>query len=105
MEPWGGEASIRRSFVAPFAPCSNSRTGGFAEGDRNACSVEPICAVLPSAPATYYEHSARRRDPELRPERARREEQQLYPETQRDLAQRPPREVWINNGKRARASR
>ena len=76
--------------MAPFAPCSNSRTGGFAEGDRNACSVEPICAVLPSAPATYYEHSARRRDPELRPKRAKRDER-LCPEIQRVHDDNPAR--------------
>lgn len=36
--------------------------------------VEPICSVLPIAPSTYYEHVARRRDPERRPPRERRDE-------------------------------
>ncbi len=30
--------------------------------------------MLPIAPATYYAHKARRRDPELRPARAKRDE-------------------------------
>jgi transposase InsO family protein len=30
--------------------------------------------VLPIAPSTYYEHDARRRNPELRPARAKRDE-------------------------------
>lgn len=49
--------------------------------------VEPICDVLPIAPATYYEHRARRRDPELRPHRAKRDEK-LRAEIQR---------VWDEN--------
>jgi len=36
--------------------------------------VEPICAVLPIAPSTYYEHRARGRDPGRLPARARRDE-------------------------------
>lgn len=46
----------------------------FIEEHREAYGVEPICEVLPIAPATYYEQLARRRDPELRPERAKRDE-------------------------------
>jgi len=37
--------------------------------------VEPICAVLPIAPATYYAHKACARDPELRSARAKRDEE------------------------------
>ena len=37
----------------------------FIEEHRGEHGVEPICAMLPIAPATYYEHAARRRDPEL----------------------------------------
>ncbi len=33
--------------------------------------VEPICAILPLAPSTYYEHKAQERDPERRSARAR----------------------------------
>ncbi|TDR33600.1 putative transposase [Tahibacter aquaticus] len=36
--------------------------------------VEPICKVLPIAPSTYYAHAARRADPELRSNRARRDD-------------------------------
>ncbi len=36
--------------------------------------VEPICRVLPIAPATYYAHRARARDPSLRPAREKRDE-------------------------------
>jgi putative transposase len=49
--------------------------------------VEPICAVLPIAPSTYYEQKARERDPDRRPARAVRDEA-LKPEIQR---------VWDEN--------
>lgn len=45
----------------------------FIEQHRGEHGVEPICAVLPIAPATYYTHRARRRDPELQPARAKRD--------------------------------
>jgi putative transposase len=35
--------------------------------------VEPICRVLPIAPSTYYEHAARKADPDRRPARERRD--------------------------------
>ncbi len=46
----------------------------FIEAHRADYGVEPICAVLPIAPSTYYEHRARGRDPSLRPDRAKRDE-------------------------------
>jgi putative transposase len=46
----------------------------FIEGHRSAYGVEPICATLPIAPATYYEHRARKREPTRRPARARRDD-------------------------------
>ena len=49
--------------------------------------VEPICAVLPIAPSTYYEHKARERDPSRLPERVQRDAQ-LKPEIVR---------VWNEN--------
>jgi transposase InsO family protein len=49
--------------------------------------VEPICAVLPIAPSTYYVHKAKHRDPDLRSARAKRDEG-LKPEIQR---------VWEEN--------
>jgi putative transposase len=46
----------------------------FIETHRAEYGVEPICAMLPIAPSTYYEHRARRRDPSRRPARAKRDE-------------------------------
>jgi len=45
----------------------------FVDGYREAYGVEPICAVLPIAPSTYYEQKARQADPLRLPERARRD--------------------------------
>ena len=59
----------------------------FIDAHREVYSVEPICRVLPTAPLTYYAHAARRRDPALRSERIRRDEQ-LLPEIER---------VWTEN--------
>ena len=47
----------------------------FIEEHRGDYGVEPICAALPIAPSTYYEHRARLRDPQRRPARAKRDEQ------------------------------
>ena len=49
--------------------------------------VEPICAVLPIAPSTYYAHKATHRDPNRRSNRAKRDDV-LKPEIQR---------VWAEN--------
>jgi putative transposase len=46
----------------------------FIEEHRNVYGVEPICAVLPIAPSTYYEHKARQIDPPKRPGRVQRDE-------------------------------
>ena len=43
---------------------------GFIEDHRGQYGVEPICKVLPIAPSTYYTHAARKVDPDLRPNRA-----------------------------------
>lgn len=43
---------------------------GFIDEHRDQYGVEPICRVLPIAPSTYYTHAARQADPELRPNRA-----------------------------------
>lgn len=48
--------------------------GRFIDAHRTAFGVEPICAVLPIAPAWYYELKAREQDPDRRPARARRDE-------------------------------
>ena len=54
----------------------------FIDDHRDKYGVEPICEVLPIAPATYYEHLARRADPSRLSDRARREAQ-LRPQIQR----------------------
>jgi putative transposase len=54
----------------------------FIEAHREKFGVEPLCAVLPIAPTTYYEQRARRRSPERRPPRVQRDEQ-LRPEVRR----------------------
>lgn len=46
----------------------------FVDEHRDEHGVESICAALPIAPATYYEHRARQRDPELRSARAKRDD-------------------------------
>jgi transposase InsO family protein len=46
----------------------------FIDEHRDVYGVEPICAVLPIAPATYYAHKVRARDPERRSARAKRDE-------------------------------
>jgi transposase InsO family protein len=59
----------------------------FIDDHRDAYGVEPMCAVLPIAPSTYYEHKARDREPERMPRR-----------TQRDAALRPEiTRVWHAN--------
>jgi putative transposase len=46
----------------------------FIDDHREAHGVEPICKVLPIAPSTYHEHTARRADPAKLPARAKRDE-------------------------------
>ena len=45
----------------------------FIGDHRSEYGVEPICSVLPIAPSTYYEHEARRANPDVRPARATRD--------------------------------
>ena len=59
----------------------------FIDAHRAAYGVEPICAVVPIAPSTYYEHKARAADPRRLPARAQRDAR-LRPEIQR---------VWQGN--------
>ena len=51
----------------------------FIDEHRDEHGVEPICKQLPIAPSTFYEHMVRRRDPNLRSARAKRDEE-LKPE-------------------------
>jgi putative transposase len=46
----------------------------FIDEHRGDYGVEPICKVLPIAPSTYYTHAARKADPQLRPNRARKDD-------------------------------
>ena len=46
----------------------------FIDDHRNRFGVEPICAVLPIAPSTYFRHKAEHRDPTRRSARAQRDE-------------------------------
>jgi putative transposase len=54
----------------------------FIDQYRSAYGVEPICKVLPIAPSTYYEHAARRREPDRLSTRAKRDAA-LMPEIRR----------------------
>ena len=45
----------------------------FIDAHRAAWGVEPICDVLPIAPATYHAHKARQADPTRLPARAVRD--------------------------------
>ena len=45
----------------------------FIDAHRDAYGVESICAQLPIAPSTYYEHKGRQRDPGRVPPRVRRD--------------------------------
>lgn len=46
----------------------------FIDQHRQVYGVEPICAVLPIAPSTYFWHKARQQDPTTRSARAQRDE-------------------------------
>jgi transposase InsO family protein len=45
----------------------------FIDENRDMYGVEPICAVLPIAPSTYYEHKVRESDPDRSPPRVKRD--------------------------------
>ena len=54
----------------------------FIDDHRGAHGVEPICEMLPIAPATYYEHLAKRADPARLSDRAKSDEA-IRPEIER----------------------
>ena len=70
---------------------------GFIDAHRDEYGVEPICAVLPIAPSTYFRYRLHQREPERRPERAQRDDR-LRPEIQRVWDEHHqvygPRKVW-----------
>jgi transposase InsO family protein len=47
----------------------------FIDQHREMYGVEPICAVLPIAPSTYFRHKAHQQQPDTRAARARRDEE------------------------------
>ena len=59
----------------------------FIDEHREAYGVEPICAVWPIAPSTYYTHKARQTHPDRRGARARRD----------DVLRPRIRQVWEEN--------
>ena len=69
----------------------------FIDEHREEHGVEPICAQLPIAPATYYEQKARQVDPSRLPDRAVRDAE-LRPEIERVWKENRsvygPRKVW-----------
>ncbi len=70
----------------------------FIDDHRDAHGVEPICKVLPIAPSTYFDHLAKRADPEKRSIRARRDTT-LRPKIDRVFEQNlkvyGARKVWL----------
>jgi putative transposase len=44
----------------------------FIDDQRTVHGVEPICKVLLIAPSTYFDHQAKRADPDLLSDRAKR---------------------------------
>ena len=69
----------------------------FIEDHRDDHGVEPICRVLPIAPATFYDNKAKLADPSRLSDRAKRDEQ-LKPEIERvfeeNLKVYGVRKVW-----------
>lgn len=59
----------------------------FIDEHRGDCGVEPICAVVPIAPSTYYEHKAGEADPTRLSARAQRDA----------MLRREIRRVWEEN--------
>ena len=70
---------------------------GYIDDHRDRFGVEPICAVLPIAPSTYFLHKARAHDAATRSARARRDDE-LRAAIQRvwdaNLQVYGPRKVW-----------
>ena len=69
----------------------------FIDAERAAYGVEPMCAVLPIAPATYFRHQRCQAHPDRRSQRARRDAW-LITQIQRvwnaNFAVYGPRKVW-----------
>ena len=74
----------------------------FIEDHRDVQGVEPICKVLPIAPATFYDHLAKRSDPSRLSARAQRDGE-LKPEIERvfedNLSVYGVRKIWHQIGR------
>ena len=74
----------------------------FIEDHRADHGVEPICKVLPIAPATFYDHLAKRADPSRMSYRAQRDAD-LTPEIERvfeeNLSVCGVRKIWHQIGR------
>jgi hypothetical protein len=74
----------------------------FIDAHREHFGVEPICAVLPIAPSTYFRHKAEQRDPTRRSPRAQRDEvlraiiRRIWTEHRQVYG---PRKVWKQMGR------
>lgn len=69
----------------------------FIDDHRGAHGVEPICEMLPIAPATYYEHLAKRADPSRLSDRAIRARRKVRHFIQGDdLRYRRPHQLTLN---------
>jgi|TARA_B100000949_G_scaffold57852_1_gene51021 putative transposase len=69
----------------------------FIDGQRGVHGVEPICATLPIAPSTYYQHKLRESDPERAPQRVRRDAQlrgEIQQVWQQNMSVYGARKVW-----------
>jgi putative transposase len=70
---------------------------GFIDDHRDVYGVEPICAVVPIAPSTYFRHKAQQEDPTRRSARAQRDDalrvaiQRVWDEQHQVYG---PRKVW-----------
>ena len=69
----------------------------FIDAERKTYGVEPMCAVLPIAPATYYRHKTWARHPDKRSARAQRDawlKTQIQRVWDENFAVYGPRKVW-----------
>lgn len=87
----------KRFFRSGGARPRTEEINTYIDEHRHLYGVEPICKVLQVASSAYWRHATRRRNPELRSGRARRDEQ-LMVEIRRVWEQNfrvyPTRKVW-----------
>jgi putative transposase len=74
----------------------------FIDAHRAEYGVEPICAVLPIAPSTYYKHKGRKTDPSRLPARAIRDarlQSEIDQVWRENFSVYGPRKVWRQLGR------